>query len=220
MNANTVSQDVKNFFDGYADAFDAIYENDLTAGSANLSHFLRQSMWTRFEHTFTLCRPLAGHTFLDLGCGGAQYSGYAAQQGADHVTGVDISEEMIAMSKRRAQEKGVADRCEFVVGDVLECKDIQPHDYVVALGVFDYIENPEILVRRMGDLAKVRMVASFPKRHHWLAPQRKVRYRLRNCPLYLYSKGDLEKLGKDLGPKWAVHIFDLGRDYLFTAAAP
>lgn len=219
MQGSGVSEDVRTFFDGYAEAFDDIYERDFKGSTFSLSHLLRQSMWTRFEHTFALCRPLNGASFLDLGCGSGQYSIFAAQSGAGEVTGLDLSEEMIALAKERASQKGVEARCDFRLGDVVKSEGIEPHDFTVALGVFDYIETPEELLQRMAALTKVRLVASFPKRNHPLTLQRKIRYQMRGCPLYFYTKGDLEAMGGRLGA-WAIHVFDLGRDYLFTAAAP
>lgn len=212
-----MSDDVRTFFDGYASAFDSIYERDLKQ-DLSLSRMLRQSMRTRFELTFDLCRPLAGRSFLDLGCGSGQYAIFAAREGAARVTGVDMSQEMISLAREKAVSFGVEGACTFHLGDVTADLGIPPHDYCVALGVFDYIADPLPLLQRMAASSTTRLVASFPKRWHVLSPQRKVRYQLRNCPLYLYSHGDLVRLASALKPL-TPHIFDLGRDYLLTAAA-
>ena len=51
---------------------------------------------------------------------------------------------------------------------------------------------------------------------NWLTPQRKLRYRLRRCPLFFYDEGEVEELIRRAGfGRWEIH--DLGRDYLAVA---
>ena len=40
---------------------------------------------------------------------------------------------------------------------------------------------------------------SFPSRHWLRGPLRKVRYRLRHCPLYLYDEPQIRDLGRQAG---------------------
>lgn len=53
---------------------------------------------------------------LDVGCGIGTTTCYMAKYDC-YITGVDIREEMIAKSKKRAQRKGVQDKTEFQVAD-------------------------------------------------------------------------------------------------------
>ncbi len=63
-----------------------------------------------------------GETLLDIGCGtGAALIPLAEAAGPDgKVHGIDIAEEMIAVSARRADRVGCTDRIELVRGDAAE----------------------------------------------------------------------------------------------------
>jgi len=54
--------------------------------------------WHQLQPLFP---PLRGKTVLDLGCGYGWHSRYAAEQGAQTVLGIDLSERMIDEAKRR-----------------------------------------------------------------------------------------------------------------------
>ena len=56
---------------------------------------------------------LSGKTLLEIGCGSGELAVWFALQGAQ-VTGIDVSDESIAIAKRRAEENGVAERTRFV----------------------------------------------------------------------------------------------------------
>ena len=59
---------------------------------------------------------------------------------------------------------------------------------------------------------EVETIPSFPKLYHWLTPQRKIRYVLRNCPLYFYTKNKIKINLKIAGIK-KYKILDNGREY-------
>lgn len=55
---------------------------------------------------------------LDWGCGrGLEIPGLIERDGARHVTGIDLSEEELALARELAESRGVADKTSFVVGD-------------------------------------------------------------------------------------------------------
>lgn len=64
-----------------------------------------------------LMGDVGGKKILDAGCGFGYYSIYCARQGAD-VTGIDISETMIALAKKEADEAGV--QIEFMIQNITE----------------------------------------------------------------------------------------------------
>ena len=53
---------------------------------------------------------LSGKTVLDLGCGYGWHCGFAAQQGASRVLGIDISKKMIAEAGKRNSGRTIAYR--------------------------------------------------------------------------------------------------------------
>lgn len=77
---------------------------------------------------FQILGPVAGLHILDCGCGDGEFSTIIGLLGAT-VTGVDISERLIGIARRRAAVNNVADRVHF-----LSCSI---HDLPFASGSFD-----------------------------------------------------------------------------------
>lgn len=69
-------------------------------------------------------------SILELGCGPGALSVNLLERGASRVTGVDLSPASIKAARRRAAERGVADRAVFVVGDGA-LAPLELHDWVV-----------------------------------------------------------------------------------------
>jgi SAM-dependent methyltransferase len=82
---------------------------------------------------------LYGRRVVDFGCGTGDLSRFAHAQRAASVTGVDLSERMIAVARDSAARHGVADKISFVLGrpeeiplddasaDVVLCFDVMEH---------------------------------------------------------------------------------------------
>ena len=84
---------------------------------------------------------------------------------------------------------------------------------VFALGVVEYFEDPEQIVRIMHSLCNKKAVFSLPVEKHWLTPQRRVRYKLRNCPLWFYDEAKIGALMARAGvDKFSIE--KISRDYL------
>jgi SAM-dependent methyltransferase len=54
---------------------------------------------------------------LDYGCGEGRLAFALLDKGAHRVTGIDVSEVRVDVARRRSEQLGVADRCEFSVAD-------------------------------------------------------------------------------------------------------
>jgi len=88
---------------------------------------------------FSLGRLAAGERVLDLGSGAGTDSLVAAQMvaGEGHVTGIDMTPEMLAKARAAAAEMG-ATNVEFVEGDVQELPfSDESFDVVISNGVID-----------------------------------------------------------------------------------
>lgn len=92
-----------------------------------------------------------GKRVLDLGCGYGWHCGYAVEQGAEYVLGVDLSSKMIA----RARELNSDPRIEYRVGALEDFRySGQPFDLVLSSLTFHYLAE-------VGDIfARVREVLS------------------------------------------------------------
>src|SRR5262245_54903982 len=208
----------KAFFEGYAADFDHIYDD---TGKGPIARFvdtqLRKEMRIRFENTFEALQPMAGKSLLDAGCGGGRYAIPAAKAGASTILGLDFSEPMLELARQKAKAEGVGNVCRFENGDLLTYPiPEKSFDYAIAIGFFDYMQDPEAALRALVRATRQRVFLSVPKRWHVLTPQRYVRYwYLRRCYIRFYSHADCERLTAAVKPK-AVRIQDIGREFNVT----
>ena len=85
----------------------------------------------------------ADTTLLDLACGKGAVSVKAAQKLQVRVKGVDLLPEFIEFAKQKAREYGVANLCDFAVGDVNEAVATEKDYDIVVLGaVGNVLGNP------------------------------------------------------------------------------
>jgi 2-polyprenyl-3-methyl-5-hydroxy-6-metoxy-1,4-benzoquinol methylase len=168
-------------------AFDAIYSHRKTRFENWLDQTFRWDMYARFDYTMAHAEPIAGRAFLDVGCGTGRYAVEFARRGARQVVGIDISEEMIHESEKRALHASVMDRCAFTKSDFLSYESSTRFDVCIAIGLFDYIREPLPVLLKMRSVVTDRAVISMPRQWTWRAPVRKVRLGLRGCDVYFYS---------------------------------
>lgn len=190
--------EVKRYFELRADRFDALY-GDADGWPHWLNRLLRRGLYERVRLTLAELEDLTGRTVLDVGCGSGRNSVLFAEAGARRVVGIDFSERMIELAVAFSRNRGAASRCEFIKADFLECSFEEKFDVVVALGVFDYVADPKAFLRRMIETAALAVIASFPRWTLVRAPLRKVRYGLRNCPVYFFDQEGLEALCREVG---------------------
>jgi 2-polyprenyl-3-methyl-5-hydroxy-6-metoxy-1,4-benzoquinol methylase len=145
---------------------------------------------------------------IDVGCGPGRYVYDLAKYG-HNITGIDISTDMINIAKKK--NLIFKKKTNFIVGNYYYKKFNQKFDYAILNGFFDYIKKPEIIFKKLKKECKI-FLCSFPKLYHWLTPQRKIRYVLRNCPLYFYTKKKIKIKLKIAGIK-KYKILDNGREY-------
>ena len=202
---------VRSYFDGAADSFDSIYRTEKSFTQKLVDGLFHGVIHRRYELTFELCgEGLTGKRALDIGCGSGRYSIELARRGAE-VKGLDFAPAMVELAAKMADEAGVDECCHFEQCDFLSWN--QPHDFDICLGIgfFDYIEKPEIVLEKTLNDSSKNILASFPKKGGLLYIQRKIRYWLRNCPLYFYSEKRLHAILKTLGKEYS--IIDNDREF-------
>ena len=135
---------------------------------------------------------------LDVGCGVGRWSSLLAARGA-MVTGMDLSPTMIAEAQRRAAERGVADRCRFLVQDLAHLEAGERFDLVLGVTVLQHILDPAALrsaVRRMADhLApggRMVLLEAAPARLAKRCDTTVFRARQRDVYLQLFAEAGLE----------------------------
>lgn len=205
---------VKVFFDEYANGFTSIYLERRSIFRKTIDKLFRKAVYLRFYRTIENCKPAEGKTMLDIGCGPGLYCIELARIGASKVVGIDFAPKMIELARKFAQEFGVHNKCEFIVADFLEYEFPEKYDFTIAMGYIEYCPEPEKVLKKMISLTSNKAFLSFPEKRGFLAWQRKIRYKFK-CPLFLYSKDDIERLIKSV-TNLPFKIEKLARDYYVT----
>ena len=217
--SSTSTRAVGQFFDIYAANFDAIYGH--TGRRSALGRWIdrtfRQVMVHRFEETLRQTEKQAIHSVLDIGCGPGRYTAAFALQKKE-VIGVDIAEEMLKIAQDNIHELNVT--ANLILGDYLSVHFDRVFDAACLMGFFDYIEDPVPVLKKLATEVTGEFYASFPKSGGFLAWQRRIRYRLRRCPLWLYSKREVENALIASGFAGRYEIRDFGRDWYVVVQMP
>lgn len=95
-----------------------------------------------------------GKRIIEIGCGSARLMPFILAQGAEHYTGIDISQVALDIAQKRAQELQISDKVTLIQGDLYEIQEITG-DLCFSLGLLDWI-NIESLPS---------VIAKFPCKH-------------------------------------------------------
>jgi SAM-dependent methyltransferase len=188
-------QRVRNRFRSKAQQFDDLYEDERL-----LVRLLRPGLFRRRQLALETVASYDEPRVLDVGCGSGRIGEFVLEAGASHYLGVDFSEPMIEMAQARLAR--FADRVELLTDDFLTAPLSGRFDVILAVGLFDYLPNPETFVHRMFELCAPggRVVGSFPAWSPVKGPVRKVRYEwIGDCPIFNYDRDGLERLFRDAG---------------------
>jgi len=191
-----VSKQAGKFFESYAKQFDEIYQLQQKKGIFGwLNRRFRASMLIRYDETFESLHPMKEHTVLDVGCGSGRYLVRSLELGAKSVTGIDLSEKMLSLSRRWLQEVAeYSGETNLICNDFLTCDLDNTFDYGIVMGLMDYIEDAQDFLDKLARVVRRKAVLSFPVAESTLSFQRKLRYRFRGCPLFLYRRKELDHL--------------------------
>lgn len=208
------SNKVRDFFHGYAGDFDAIYGHATKRNAFGrwIDRNLRAVMRRRFEETLKHTAKKEIRSILDVGCGPGRYSVEFLKQGKN-VVALDLAEGMLVIAKKAVGAIEHSGSVAFIKADYLMHRFPEKFDAACLMGLFDYIREPVTVLKKLNSEVSKEIYASFPKRSGFLALTRQVRYRLRNCPLYMYSLSDVERILDDSGFAGKYVVQDFGRDY-------
>lgn len=212
----SVEQKVLDHFHNDASRFDAIYDDRKGALDRFVDNVWRGVVRHRLVLTLEKLGRLEGKTVLDVGCGSGRFCLEYAAKGATQVVGIDFAPAMIERARTLAEQAGVARQCEFLVGRFPEDLPAGTWDISTALGFFDYVPDPERVLKAIRERTRSTIVMSFPKAWEWRVPVRWSRFKLLGCPLFLYTRERAEKVVRAAGPLDAEWIV-LDRDYVVVA---
>lgn len=118
-------------------AFEASHTPDaaLKADAGQLARYLAPPPTTVYplEYSFALLGDVAGKRVLDFGCGSGENCVVLARRGA-RVVGVDISESLIRVARKRLTVNGLGGKAAFAVGSAHDLP-IEPGSIDVVLGI-------------------------------------------------------------------------------------
>ncbi|NQU41420.1 MAG: class I SAM-dependent methyltransferase [Lentisphaerae bacterium] len=189
---------VKGYWEKIAAEFDTIYSGEKSPFKCWLDKVFRADMYERYRLTVEECGADSIRSVLDVGTGSGRFC-LPLAKGKERILGVDFSQPMIDIAKKRAEEAGVAEKCDFRVADFMELELDEAFDAVIAIGVFDYINKPVPFLSKMAKTSVVKVVATFPILWSWRAPVRWVRLNLAGCPVYFFTEAKVRKLCAESG---------------------
>ena len=207
-------EQVARYFDENAQSFDSIYEeSEKSAFRRWRDRLTRGTVVQRLEFVDDLVSRTRPAKVLDVGCGGGRFPIRLAPK-VEEVVGIDFAPEMIALAERKAAEAGVAEKCTFAAVDFLTWDPGKTFDLALAIGVVDYVSNPQPLLAKLAAVSGGSVVVSFPRRWHPLVPLRWVRLRASSCPVFFYDRRQVEGFARNNLEQYRIE--QLGRDYILV----
>lgn len=192
---------MKSYFDLHHEDWHAIYSAPAGSLRWRLNRRFRKAVLRRMVVAFEECVSSRARTVLDIGCGAGELGVRLAGAGATRVLGIDLAGEMVRDARTRAALRGVSGVCTYA------CGDFMTHDFggerfdcVVALGVFDYVQDADAFLRRMWALTSRTLIASFP---HSVPPRSWLRtlwHGLHRSRLHYFTRDHVRALGSRLAP--------------------
>jgi SAM-dependent methyltransferase len=181
--------DFQTYFNRRAHRFAAFYRSEPVARVLG-----RGPLFDRLRLAVDIAGTLGAERVIDIGCGSGPLFAPLAERGV-HITGIDPAEAMVALARERAAEfPGLV---EVEQRGWQQVNEHDAYDVAIALGVFDYVDDPSDLLGRMGQAA-VDVIASFPSPGLRLV-LRKVRYGARGVGVHGYAATRFSELAADSG---------------------
>jgi ubiquinone/menaquinone biosynthesis C-methylase UbiE len=101
--------------------------------------------WRWRDQILAAAEPIAGETILDVGCGEGLIAFGALERGAREVVFADVSDDLLAFCRKRAEELRVLERCRFVNAAAQDLGPIADAsvDVVTTRSVLIYVADKE-----------------------------------------------------------------------------
>jgi 2-polyprenyl-6-hydroxyphenyl methylase/3-demethylubiquinone-9 3-methyltransferase len=114
--------------------------------------YIRDRVCATFNRNPVEQRPLHGLRLLDVGCGGGLLAEPLTLLGAD-VTGLDASQEVIAIAQRHAKASGL--KIDYRLGDVETlAKSKERFDVITALEIIEHVADRKSFLESLAHLLK------------------------------------------------------------------
>jgi len=191
---------VARFWNNIAEDFDTIYSGRKWFVLRLLDLWFRKDIYDRFDWVMERSGDVRGLEICDIGCGSGRFVTEFVKRGAGHVTGVDVAPEMLRLSRELTTIDKTVDRCDFVLADVLNWDTTNTYDITIAIGFWDYIQEPPERLNRIRSLTRTTFLSAWPRFWTWRMPLRRVRLQyIRGCPVYFFRRSQVEAMLRDAG---------------------
>jgi len=111
-------------------------------------HFRGRSTYIRMEKACQFLKPyIQNKNILDIGCASGRFARMLVDIGAKHVTGVDISKDVVEVAKDKIKASQFPKQFTFLVADIRENEysfSSEPVDITTALGVIEYFTPDDL----------------------------------------------------------------------------
>ena len=191
----TAPQRVRRRFTDRARQFDDLYEDERP-----LVRLLRPGLFRRRQLAVETVAGYSQPSVLDVGCGSGRIGEFILEAGAGRYLGIDFSGPMVELARARLERFG--ERVTLVTDDFLSADLDGSFDVVLAVGLFDYLPDPDVFARRMFEHCAPGgcVVGSFPAWSWLKGPMRKVRYEwMGDCPIFNYNHQGIEEMFRRAG---------------------
>jgi SAM-dependent methyltransferase len=180
----------RRYFERHARSFDRAY------GRGVLVRTLRPGPARGRALAAAVVRLHAHPHVLDVGCGPGRVAEAVLAAGASAYVGIDLSPRMLTVARDRL---GPAAHVDLLEGDFLDLDVPGEFDVVLALGLFDYLEDPLPAARWLRARCASTLLASFTRRDRLKAPVRSLRYRIHGCRVFDYDERRVAALLQRVG---------------------
>jgi cyclopropane-fatty-acyl-phospholipid synthase len=146
---HTIERDaraVRHHYDVSNDFFKLMLGESMTYSCALFSQgatTLEEAQEAKLE---LVCKKLAlepGQRVLDVGCGWGSFAMHAAAKHGVQVVGITLSRPQAELARRRAEERGLADKVDIRVMDYRELAG-EPFDAVASIGMVEHVGSSQI----------------------------------------------------------------------------
>jgi len=214
------SNKVSSYFTRAAQSFDSLYSDKKTGPLMRfINSRFRRDIYERYMLSLDHARDRKVTSVLDVGCGSGRYAVGLAGIGVKRIVGIDFSPTMIELAREytgRIERDDVS--FSFVQTDFAAFSTEETFDLVLSMGFFDYIKDPVPILSKMNQLSKNSVIASFPSVSFYRTPLRRVRYMLKQCPVYFFTPKQIESYAHAANFKGCSikKIKGAGMDYFVT----
>ena len=201
----------RRYFERRAEAFDRLYTRQSPG-----TRLLRMGPRRSRDFAASIVAEHESPTVLDVGCGPGRVGEAVMEAGASRYVGVDFSPRMLELARTRLAD---VEPVQLIESDFLELDLAERYDVVLALGLFDYLDDPGRAASWLVDHCEQTLVATFSRRDRVKTPIRRLHYEVvHRCPIYFYVEADAEALLRAAG--FARIEFVSGPRGFFITASP